>query len=301
MTQETLRSARVETERGGRIPVLVSGPPGRMATLVAEAIGSNGDFGLLPVALCSERHSDEQIQFGDRSVRLVHPRSDRVQYWQYFLKEGAIAIDFSRTDSVLENARTYIYHELPFVMGTSVGDQGDELESLLRNSQISAVIAPNMDMGVVARQIDLDEFAQGHPGIFEDATFEIVESHQASKKDPITGEPIVSGTARAFQEQLERLGAIMKGEIISIRDPERQRELGVPEKFIGGHGYHWVTVYGANGEVLYQFETIVNGRNSYVEGTLTAASYLAIQRQNGSRGEVHTMRDVVRDLRRIAV
>ena len=141
--------------------------------------------------------------------------------------------------------------------------------------------------------VKIDEMVESCPFFFWGATFQIAESHQASKVG-------VSGTARAFQEQLERHGAVMSEEIISIRDPERQRKLGVPDKFLEGHGYHFVTVCDANGKIIHHFETKVHGRSSYVETALMDVEFLDEQRRADVRGRVFSQADVLRNLGRVA-
>lgn len=265
-----------------------------MQTLIAQSLSQDRRFNLLPVAMTSPKHRRTRINIGDTNI-LLH------DYCPFDLRNsGVIAVDFTKPQAVVGNVVTYTQLGIPFVMGTSLGEHEEEVRELVQNSQISALIAPNMDMGVVERQINIDEFAQSHPGIFEGATIEITESHQASKVDSQTHEPIVSATARAFQAQMERHGARLRGEIVSIRDPQKQIDLGVPEEFLDGHGYHWVTAFGPNGEIIYQFETRINGRGSYVEGTVVGIPFLSREAANGSRGEIFGMRDVVEDIRRAA-
>lgn len=295
---ETPTGLQDKERESQRIPVLVSGLPGKMATLVAERIAGRNDLNLLGYALSSLRHVGGFRAFSEHSTTLIAPEMLE-EFSDVLQPTGVIAVDFTTPDSVKTNADLYSKLRIPFVMGTSLGPHAEEVRSLVVNSQISAVIAPNMDMGVVGKQMDLDEFTQNHPGIFQGAAVEIVESHQASKVDK-EGKPVTSATAKAFQQQLEIYGARLQEEITSIRDPQRQLELGVPEEFLGGHGYHWVTVYGTDGKIIYQFETRVNGRGSYVDGTIAAIKFLVRKMASGSRGEIFGMRDVIADVRSTA-
>jgi len=277
-----------ETEvREQRIPVFVSGLPGRMATLVAGQLAQNEHFDLSRYAMTSARHRRTVQQYGERRVYLV-------DYCPFDLQSGTIAVDFTTSQSAPVNVIHYTSLDIPFVMGTTVTEEDRrEIEKMVRKSQICAVIAPNMDMEVVSRQMEIDEMVESCPFFFWGATFQIAESHQASKVG-------VSGTARAFQEQLERHGAVMSEEIISIRDPERQRKLGVPDKFLEGHGYHFVTVCDANGKIIHHFETKVHGRSSYVETALMDVEFLDEQRRADVRGRVFSQADVLRNLGRVA-
>ena len=289
MASETLQqtdSHHLESgEREGRIPILISGLPGKMATLVAEAIHSDERFVLLSSGLSSERHSLEDVFIGHERVflsphfplhlRICHPG------------QTIIAVDFTTPPSANINAQLFAESNAPFVMGTTGGNR-DEMVEVVRRSQINAVIAPNMAISVVEVQDQLNRLTETSPNCFHGWHMRIRESHQAAKRD-------VSGTARAFQAQLEQLGAVMDGEIASIRDPEVQRQLGIQN--LDGHAYHWITLTGPDGETR-EFTTAIEGRAPYVEGTLAAIRFLARQMRNGSQGEVFTMSDVVRDLRR---
>lgn len=278
-----LLTQRSETEiREAGIPVLVSGLPGKMATLVAEALVQNEHFDLLPYAMTSARHRRTHLDFGEHRVHLI-------DYCPFDRRPGTIAVDFTTPQSAVMNAIHYTHLRVPFVMGTTGGDR-QELENLVRNSEICAVIAPNMAIEVVEVQDELQRLIETSPDHFQGWRMRIQESHQAAKRD-------VSGTARAFQTQLERLGAIMDGEIESIRDPEVQRQLGIQN--LDGHAYHWITLTSPQGETR-EFRTAIEGRQPYVEGTLAAIRFLAEQTRNGSIGEVFTMSHVIKNLRRAA-
>ena len=279
---------REEGQPRHRIPVLMAGF-GKMGLLVAEAVERDGDFELFSVGFTSERHEGEHRQIGDTNVLLFTPRRDRFPYWKYYLKEGTIVVDYSTVDSVLTNAEFYIAHRLPFVMGTSTGDKErlQRITEMVATSDISAVIAPNMDPQIVRRQMEIDEMAAASPGIFEGAAVFIRESHQSTKEGD-------SGTARAFREQLEGYGAHMGTGIEKIRDTERQRKLGVPEKHLDWHAYHWVGVTNKGGSLIVAFETKVHGGDAYAEGALMAIRFLVRQMRDGTRGQVFSMADVLR-------
>lgn len=260
------------------IPIFMAGLPGKMATLVAEAIAEREDFDLLPVAMTSPRHKSTYMNISNQRIQLI-------DYCPNNLRPGRIAVDFTSPDSVVLNTIHYASLRMPFVMGTSGGDR-EEMVALVRRSRTCAVIAANMDPQIIRRQIVIDEFAEINPGVFRGATVEITESHQKTKRD-------VSGTAVAFRAQFERYGALPNGNITSIRDTKMQEELGIPDPD-SGHAYHWVEVKTPNGEIIYQFNTAVQGRTSYVEGTLLAAQFLNRQICLGAEGQVFSMRDVLK-------
>lgn len=260
------------------IPVFIAGLPGKMATLVAEAFGEQEGFELLPIAMTSPRHKLTYVNIGDQRIHLL-------DYCPNTLPSGRIAVDFTTPESVVLNTIHYTSLGIPFVMGTSGGNR-EEMEEIIRRSRTCAVVAANMDPQIIRQQMNIDEFAQNSPDIFRGTTVEITESHQKTKRD-------VSGTAVAFRAQFERYGAVPNGTITSIRDTEAQEALGIPNPD-SGHAYHWIEVKNPTGEVIYQFNTAVLGRNSYVEGTLLATRFLYRQIAEGVRGQVFSMRDVLR-------
>lgn len=267
----------------GKIPVVVAGLPGKMATLVLEALYQSDRYVLMANALTSERHANESTQAENLpGGQLVAPEG----HLEYLKSLGGIPIvvDYTSPSVVNRNAELYIEAGTPFVMGTTGGDRGKLVEAV-RNSGISAVIAPNMAIDVIKLQDMLNNLRLTSPEKYKDWTMSIRESHQATKKD-------VSGTALSVQEQFEALGATLIGKIDSIRNPEMQRALGI--KNLDGHAYHWITLVGPKGE-LEEHRTSIEGRGQYVEGTLLAIDFLDRKIKAGSRGEVFTMVDVVRE------
>lgn len=270
----------------GKTAVLIAGlPDGKMANLVAEAIQRSDNFALFPIALSSEKHQGSIISFGEDRLLLLTPGGWRLAE---SLKENKIpVVDFTIPGAVNNNAEAYVKAGLPFVMGTTGGDR-QKLVETVENSEISAVIAPNMAVEVVRVQHAIEALAQNAPGGFKGWRMEIKESHQASKKD-------VSGTARALQTHLKTLGAVMNGEIISIRDPRiQEEELGVPQEHLGGHAYHWIALQSPDGVSTVSFTTKINGRQPYVDGTMVALRFLQKKIKAGSKGEVFSMVDVLR-------
>lgn len=150
MSQEMLISHVKLGENGAsaervreRVPVLVAGLPGKMATLVAESLLQDDRFDLLPYALTSKRNRDTHLDFGNRRINLI-------DYFLFEIKRrpGAIAVDFTNPLSAVTNSVLYTEFKVPFVMGTTVSDC-KQIEEIVKNSQISAVVAPNMAAPVI--------------------------------------------------------------------------------------------------------------------------------------------------------
>lgn len=269
------------------IPILMSGLPGKMATLVAESVEQDKNFYLQRIVLSSQTNSYKKMEIQSRRVSLLHWSEWPVFFTSprgiFDMREGTIAVDFSTPDATLENARFFVRHRIPFVMGTTGFDRV-QVEDLVKNSEVNAVIAPNMALSVIKLQDELQSLIETAPDTYRGWHMSIFESHQATKRD-------VSGTAKAFQVQLEQLGAIMGSEIVPIRNPERQRQLGIQN--LEAHAYHWITLTGPGGQKK-EYETQIEGRIPYVEGTLLAARFLHRQMATGLREQVFSMRDVLK-------
>lgn len=282
-TFEPPMTSRPENEiSGAQASILVVGLPGKMATLVVEGLVHSPELQLLPYAITSAREKQPFQEIAGQRIPLLN-------YCPLDQVPGTIAVDFTTSGSSTVNVINYTQLGIPFVMGTTGGNR-QEMEHMVRNSKISAVIAPNMAISVVEIQDELDRLFQTSPDCFDGWHMTISESHQASKRD-------VSGTAIAFRSQLEKLGAVMEEEIESVRSPERQRELGI--RNVDGHAYHWIVLTSPGGDTK-EYRTQIEGRQSYVEGTLMAIRFLERRIKGGSHGEVFTMSDVLKDQRRLS-
>jgi 4-hydroxy-tetrahydrodipicolinate reductase len=143
---------------------------------------------------------------------------------------------------------------------------------------------------IVGFQAMMAQAARLFPGLFEGYSLEIRESHQKGKAD-------TSGTAKAMVKYFNDLGLpFVEADIRKEREPERQKNLwGIPEEFLTGHGWHTYTLTSADGTVRFEFSHNVNGREIYARGTLDAIAYLHAKLQQGVRGKVFSMIDVVQE------
>jgi 4-hydroxy-tetrahydrodipicolinate reductase len=199
-----------------------------------------------------------------------------------------ICIDYTHPSAVNGNAEFYCERSIPFVMGTTGGDR-EALLKTVEESDIAAVIAPNMAKQIVGFQAMMAWAANTFPGLFNGYTIAIRESHQKGKAD-------TSGTARAMVGYFKQLGLRCSPEDIQQeRDPEKQTsEWGVPKEHLAGHGWHTYTLISNDGTVKFQFTHNVNGREIYASGTLDAVMFLYKNIQKGARGKVFSMMDVLK-------
>lgn len=273
--------------------VMVNGLPGKMATAVAELIVRQGgpDFQLACIALTGPDVPDNYYPYSPREgVDLIHPGKldDSLPRIGIFLERGDIfSVDFTQPAASTCNAELYCRLGIPFVMGTTGGDR-ERIDGLVKQSDISAVIAPNMAQPIVAFQAMMEFAAKTFPGAFHGFVMSVTESHQKGKAD-------TSGTAKAVIASLKEFGVNFDPkQLHMVREPEEQLVMGVPPEHLKGHGWHTYGLTTLDGTVALKFVHNVNGRMPYAAGTLNALAFLQKKMAEGSKGKVFSMIDVLR-------
>jgi 4-hydroxy-tetrahydrodipicolinate reductase len=268
---------------------MMSGLPGNMATKAAEHIGRDSAMKLISCALTGPDITATETQVGSESIQLILPDKREEMVASVKKEEGEfIGVDYTHPSSVNDNASFFCDNGIPFVMGTTGGDR-ERLVETVKGSQVAAVIAPNMGKQIVAFQAMMQYAAETFPGMFDGYSLEIKESHQQGKAD-------TSGTAKAMIGYFNRLGVpFEKDQIVMERDPEvQQAKWGIPEAYLSGHGWHTYALRSEDGTVFFQFTHNVNGRDVYANGTVDAIHYLAKKIEQGAKGQVFTMIDVLK-------
>lgn len=281
-----------------KIPVMVAGLPGKMATMVVQRIAKDSLYEIVPYSFTGPEINDDDVEISYKNS-LGMEKSMRINLIAPFQREewikkitalypNMIVIDYTQPNATEVNCEFYCQHNLPFVMGTTGGDR-DALAAIVNNSNISAVIAPNMSAPIVALMAMIEHGAATFSDALAGFKLLITESHQSVKKDK-------SGTGKAIGEKLKVLGADYNGEedIIAIRDTKQQLFMGIPSEALGGHGWHCYSLMSPDCSVVLKIEHNINGRQTYVEGTLRAIDFLAKKMQAGSFGECFSMIDVMK-------
>lgn len=273
------------------IKIMVNGIPGKVATTVANHLLKDSRFELIRFSLTGPEIETDDYHLESGSIKLVTPTNREETVLK--IKETYspfITVDFTLPAGVNENAIFYCKHCLPFVMGTTGGNR-DLLEKAIQSSPISAVIAPNMVKQIVGFQAMMEYASQTFPGLFTGYKLEIKESHQSTKVD-------TSGTARAMVKYFNKLGLeFSEQNIIKIRDPNiQQHEWGIPEQYLGGHGWHTYTLTSPEKTVQFSFSHNVNGRNIYIQGTIDAVLFLVKKIALKENGKAFSMIDVLKGI-----
>ena len=272
-----------------KVKVMVSGIPGNMANNVARHIIADERFELIPLSLTGPEITASEFVIGSQKIALISPNQREGLIAAILEKEeGFISVDYTHPSAVNSNAEFYCNHGLHFVMGTTGGDR-KRLNKTVESSAIAAVIAPNMAKQIVGFQAMVEYAANVFPDLFARYSLEIRESHQKGKVD-------TSGTAKAMVEYFTKLGIpFSKDKIVMERDPAVQKtNLGIPEQYLNGHGWHTYTLVSGDGTVTFKFTHNVNGRDVYAMGTMDAITFLRQKVISGIKGKVFTMIDVLK-------
>jgi len=265
--------------------IMVNGLPGKMASEVAKQVLKSEGLQLFPYALTGSDINVDSVQIGNLEITLIKPETR--EEFIALTQKPEISVDYTHPSVVNSNADFYCRHNLPFVIGTTGGDRM-ALEQRVKDSDIVAVIAPNMAKQIVAFQAMMKYAADNFPEAFKDYSLEIVESHQNGKAD-------TSGTAKAMVGYFNALGIPFNvNQIRMIREPQQQTTMGIPAEALTGHGWHTYTLKSRDESVLFRFTHNVNGREVYAKGTLDAIRYLSGKIAAGEKGRVYSMMDVLK-------
>lgn len=284
-----------------RIKVLVSGLPGDMATNIAKKIAQQDDMELEMYALTGEGIV-EKIGYTfmleeEMPVVLANPQNHRkvlelCRQSEVGIAQTDLVVDFTappikgQPSQAGRNAELFCSLRIPFIMGTT----GADVEAITRmvvDSGNVAVLAPNMATPIIIFQDMIEFAARKYPGALKGYHVALKESHQAGKKD-------TSGTMKAVAKAISRLGIPAEEKDIEMeRDPEAQLKLGVPKENLSGHAYHWYTLKSPDGSVKLGFSHLVNGRDVYAFGALDAIRFLNRKIEEGVKGKLYSMFDVL--------
>ena len=272
------------------VTIMINGMPGNMAANVATCALEDDRFNVILQSLTGPEISESHFSINQKSFQLILPKDrDKAIADIMETEKSVISVDYTHPSAVNDNAAFYCDNGLPFVMGTTGGDR-KTLEAVVCSSSIPAVIAPNMAKQIVGFQAMMAYASDNFRDLFKGYSLTVRESHQAGKAD-------TSGTAKAMIGYFNRLGIpISESDIVMEREPEtQQNRLGVPDEYLKGHAWHTYTLLSADETVRFQFTHNVNGRDIYAMGTLDAVLYLSRKIEEGAKGTVFTMIDVLKD------
>jgi 4-hydroxy-tetrahydrodipicolinate reductase len=273
-----------------KIKIMINGLPGNVAEIICRHTLKDPRFTLLPFSLTGPQITKDSHEVDGVTFTLIKPDDRAASIRQIVEDQGVfISVDYTHPTAVNANTDFYCANQLPFVMGTTGGDRKAMHDRVIA-SDIPAVISPNMAKQIVGLMAMMEYAAENFPGLFKGYILDVKESHQSWKAD-------TSGTAKAMIGYFNRLGVDFAEEDIQMeRDPEVQKfKWGIPDKYLDGHGWHTYTLDAADGTSRFAITHNISGRDIYAEGTLDAVAYLCGKVNEGIKGRVYSMIDVLKN------
>ncbi|MDR2663234.1 MAG: hypothetical protein LBC31_09585 [Treponema sp.] len=268
------------------IKILVVGLPGDMATTFTKHALKESEFDIINFSIAGNYCDIEKYDVDDRCFQLIKS-NDKTRIDKLFDEyKPKIIVDYTKPAAVEQNIDLYCSKETSFVMGTT-GVVIDRISDKIIESDINAVISTNMGKQIVALQSMLKYAANNFPNCFKDYTLQVKESHQNNKLD-------TSGTARVMVGYFKQLGIDFdERDIEKIRNPKEQIKLGVPQKYLEGHGWHTYSLTSEDKTVHIEITHNINGRDIYAKGTIDSIFFLDDKINKGVCGKIFSMIDVL--------
>lgn len=204
-------------------------------------IAGCGNMAQVLTALCQEDSDRESFEFTEGMTR---PDSQNV-----------VAVHFGSGRQLPVLIEWCHSNGVPLIQGSTGQTLPDKVS-------VSVVDAPNLSLPIIKL---LSQVLPVLQQAFGDMEVTVTESHQETKES-------LPGTAKVMAGAF----SVAEEDIVSVREPGIQRQLGVPEESLDGHGYHWINFQGQG--VNITLSTKVNGRQTYAEGALAIADILSQSR-----------------------
>jgi len=178
-------------------------------------------------------------------------------------KKPDVMIDFSNADACVENLKIIGKNGINVVIGTTgfTEKQKKEIEEIIKENDIGAVVSPNMSIGVNI----FWKLIEDAGNLLKDYDAEIIEAHHATKKDK------PSGTALKIKEILEKI---------------YKKEIPVHSIRAGGIVGEHKVIFASAGDIIEIKHTAIS-RDTFAIGALKSAEFI-----KGKKG-IYNMKDVI--------
>ena len=224
-----------------RLTVAVVGAYGRMGTVACDAIAGDDDLDLVA-----------RVGSGDPLEAVVDAGA-------------TVAVEFTRPDTVFDNARWLLDHGVHTVVGASGLDDGRLTELRERTGTAHCLVVPNFAIGAVLMMRLAEQVAAHLPQA------EIIEAHHEGKADA------PSGTALATAARI----AAARTRTVAVPGPADHPARGLDHLDVPVHSVRLpgvvasqAVVFGATGQTLTIRHDSID-RSSFMPGVLLAVKAVA--------------------------
>src|SRR5664280_111450 len=269
------------------INVAVTGACGRMGSKIIKTILEQDDMKVV-AAIESPNNPLEGKDVGDViGIGKIGVEVTGAEKLREVLQstEPDVLVDFTIAKAAINTIKTSAERGVNLVVGTTgfSNEQMVEIVSSIEKNGISAIIAPNMAVGVNVFFKVLKDLAS----IIGDYDVEIIEAHHRHKKDAPSGTAVKAAEiiAQELDRNLEEVGVYGRKGIVGERTDD---EIGI-HAVRGGDivGDHTV-LFAGDGERL-EIVHRAHSRQSFVSGVIKAVRYV----KNAEKGHVSDMADVL--------
>ncbi len=202
-------------------------------------------------------------------------------------KDPDVIIDFTIADAAVENVEKSAKNGVPTIVGTTgLSDkQKKKMEEAIKKSGTSAVIAPNMSLGVNTFFKIVEKVAK----ILDEYDMELIESHHNQKVDAPSGTAMTAAkiAAKASNKDFEEVAEFGREKGEHGERPED--EIGIHSVRAGNiAGDHKFLFAGPNErlEITHKAQS----RQAFVQGVMEAIDFLMDMEETG---KVLDMQDVL--------
>lgn len=241
--------------------VIVAGITGNLGRVVAEELHADDRYNIIPYSI--GRKAREYEFLNERFTVITAEDFENDPLGVSAQKQNRFVVVDASNLSHLDSARIFAANGIPTLQLGTTGHGDKEVKTGLKDlldanfGHFHLLQCMNAAIPVISFINSLRGIGEANPKAFAGCEAHVAESHQQEKKS-------VPATAQEMKRALESAGAEVD-EIESVRDPQVQlEEWGVPEEYLGGHGYHRVTVTGA--DLALGWNTKINGRRPYAIG-----------------------------------
>jgi 4-hydroxy-tetrahydrodipicolinate reductase len=250
---------------------------GKTGKEVASVLLAQENIKLVSV-VCSPGSRNEGKDLGEvincRNTGITIDSADRLEEIIFRTKPD-LAIDFSKTEATIKNAKVFAKMKVNMVIATTGFSKLEmkRLYVLTKKYGVGIVHAPNITLGVNVMML-LTNIASG---ILNDYDFQITEVHHSRKKDS------PSGTALKIAAEIEK-GLIASGS--HYEDVSDGSSIPINSVRAGGVvGRHEVLIAGDDDAIVISHESF--SRKAFAAGAIRAAMF--IHRKSG----FYEMKDVL--------
>ncbi|MFW6047314.1 MAG: hypothetical protein ACOCP4_05985 [Candidatus Woesearchaeota archaeon] len=187
---------------------------------------------VLPMAIEEEAGN---VEIAGQNIKLISHDDD---FYNLGI-DNPIVIDFAPSKIMSQQIEKWTKLNIDAIIGSTFAsgtsdEEKQKVYDLTQKASSLTTLSPNFALPVAKLQavfhdyistLDDDSLAKVH--------FKGTDSHQEAKKS-------FSGTMNAICDDLRSAGLREENmQMCMIRDPTVQRKLGVPEEYLGGHGWHF--------------------------------------------------------------